>query len=247
MKHEIRPYGLVSSFGFAFSAHLAAVDWWLVARKYKLTRPELKRQRDALARFERYLPMLKLKQQQLQVTIRDVEEARRRVRRELDQARDRLRAYEAVLKDLAGVNVASMAQPAEVRTRSVNVAGVNVPVFEGAEFPPAAYSLFATPVWVDRALADLRDINRRQAELDVLTRQYELLHKELVKIVQRVNLFEKVKIPEAREAIRVIRIHLGDEMTASVGRAKIAKAKLEGAETHHRGELAAAGSEARPA
>jgi hypothetical protein len=44
-----------------------------------------------------------------------------------------------------------------------------------------------------------------------------------------VNLFEKVKIPEAQEAIRVIRIKLGDEMTAAVGRAKIAKYKIASA------------------
>ena len=36
---------------------------------------------------------------------------------------------------------------------------------------------------------------------------------------------------EATEAIRVIRIHLGDAMTAAVGRAKIAKGKLT-AKTH---------------
>ncbi len=40
-----------------------------MAIKIKLTRPELKRQRDTLSRFRRYLPMLKLKQQQLQLTI----------------------------------------------------------------------------------------------------------------------------------------------------------------------------------
>jgi V/A-type H+-transporting ATPase subunit D len=40
-----------------------------------------------------------------------------------------------------------------------------------------------------------------------------------------VNLFEKVKIPESREHIRVIRIFLGDQQTAEVARAKIAKAK----------------------
>jgi vacuolar-type H+-ATPase subunit D/Vma8 len=51
-----------------------------------------------------------------------------------------------------------------------------------------------------------------------------------VKVIQRVNLFEKIKIPEAREAVRRIRIHLGDEMTAAVGRAKIAKRKLEAEE-----------------
>ena len=43
-----------------------------MARKIRLTRPELKRERDALARYERYLPMLKLKQQQLQITVREV-------------------------------------------------------------------------------------------------------------------------------------------------------------------------------
>ena len=53
-----------------------------------------------------------------------------------------------------------------------------------------------------------------------------MLGRELTKIVQRVNLFEKVKIPEAKENIRRIRIQLGDEMTAAVGRAKIAKNKL---------------------
>ena len=88
------------------------------------------------------------------------------------------------------------------------------------------YSLFATPPWVDAALADLRDLNRKQAELDIIEEQYRLLGRELTKIIQRVNLFEKVKIPEVREAIRIIRIHLVDEMTAAVGRAKIAKEKL---------------------
>ncbi len=37
----------------------------MAKRKIKLTRTELKSQRDALARYERYLPTLKLKQQQV--------------------------------------------------------------------------------------------------------------------------------------------------------------------------------------
>ena len=103
---------------------------------------------------------------------------------------------------------------------------MNVPEFQEVLFPPINYSLFATPVWVDKALADLRELARLQAQLDVLNRRRQLLQRELTKIVQRVNLFEKIKIPESREAIRVIRIKLGDEMTAAVGRAKIAKGKL---------------------
>jgi V/A-type H+-transporting ATPase subunit D len=87
--------------------------------------------------------------------------------------------------------------------------------------------LFGTPAWVDQTLADLREQGRRQAALDVLREEERLLLSELTRIIQRVNLFEKIIIPEAREAIRMIRIKLGDEMAAAVGRAKIAKNKLE--------------------
>jgi len=197
-----------------------------MARKIKLTRPELKRQRDALTRFERYLPMLKLKQQQLQLTVREVLRKRREAQEAVEAARKQIEPYRAVLADCSGVNLPQLAEPTEIKTTSANIAGVNIPVFEDVAFAVAAYSLFATPPWVDRALADHRELNRRRAEVDVFRKQYDLLQRELTKIIQRVNLFEKVEIPRAREIIRVIRIHLGDEMTAAVARAKIAKAKL---------------------
>jgi V/A-type H+-transporting ATPase subunit D len=197
-----------------------------VAKKLKLTRPELKRHRDALARFERYLPMLKLKQQQLQMTIQGVNQKYRAAEAAAHEARRKFEAYRRILGDIAGLNIEALAAPSRVLTRVANIAGVTVPVFEGVEFPEATYSLFGTPAWVDRALADLREVGRRRAELDVIREQHQRLHRELTKVIQRVNLFEKVMIPQAREAIRRIRIHLGDEMTAAVGRAKIAKAKV---------------------
>ena len=130
------------------------------------------------------------------------------------------------MTNVAGLNVRGLAEPEEVKTSTTNIAGVNIPVLEEVTFPQVSYSLFGTPPWVDHALADLRELNRRQAGLEVLRRQYNLLHRELTRIIQRVKLFDKIKIPEAAEAIRVIRIMLGDEMTAAVGRAKIAKSKL---------------------
>ena len=68
-------------------------------------------------------------------------------------------------------------------------------------------------------------------ELDELRRvglrvvRTRLLGEELRTTTQRVNLFEKVKIPEAKENIRVIRIFMGDQQTAAVARSKIAKGK----------------------
>ena len=194
--------------------------------KFKLTRPELKHQRDSLIRFQRYLPMLKLKQQQLQIVVRDVVAEMHKADKGVLAARQTFDPYQTVLTDLAGVNVRELSSPTQVRTNLENIAGVMVPVFEGVDFPVAAYSLFATPAWVDGALTDLKEVNRQEAKRNVLSEEYRLLQKELTKIIQRVNLFEKVKIPEATEIIRRIRIHLGDEMTAAVGRAKIAKSKL---------------------
>jgi V/A-type H+-transporting ATPase subunit D len=201
-----------------------------VAKKIKLTRPELKRQRDALRRFERYLPMLKLKQQQLQLMVRKVAVAARQAEQALDAAEKKLRPYSAILADTAGVDIEALATPEDVETDRENVAGVWIPVLAGVSFPKPSYSLFSTPAWVDGTLKDKRNVAARQVECEVLREQLRLLQAELSKIMQRVNLFEKVKIPESREIIRRIRIQLGDEQTAGVGRAKIAKGKAKHSE-----------------
>ena len=69
-----------------------------------------------------------------------------------------------------------------------------------------------------------------RAEGKVLERQYQLLLAELTTTSQRVNLFEKVKIPECKENIRRIRIMLSDMETSAVARSKIAKKKNQAAQ-----------------
>ena len=196
-------------------------------KKIKLTWAELRQQRNALERFELYLPMLKLKQQQLQLTIGQALQEHHGIQQAADAFEKKISAYRSVFNDAAGVNVAALSEPEEVKTTRKNIAGVTVPVFESVSFQKAVYSLFGTPPWIDQALADLREQNRNLAELEVVARKLELLQAELKKVMQRVNLFEKIIIPETRQNIRRIRIALGDQMTAAVARAKIAKAKLE--------------------
>lgn len=201
-----------------------------MAGKIALTRLELKSQREDLERYIRFLPALERRQQQLQLAVQEADAALVAARKELSVARRRFESYARVLGDPAGLDVRSLAEPTKKTVGHANVAGVKVPVFEGVSFPEARYSLFATPPWVDRALADLRAVNRFLAQVDALSERRRLLRRELIRVVQRVNLFQKVKIPEARDAIHKIRIHLGDEMAAAVGRAKIAKARLDRAD-----------------
>jgi len=71
----------------------------------------------------------------------------------------------------------------------------------------------------------LRQLIRLRVERQIIEEQHRLLADELRTTSQRVNLFEKVKIPECKENIRVIRIFTGDQQTAAVARSKIAKGK----------------------
>jgi len=199
----------------------------MAKRKIKLTRTELKLQRDALARYERYLPTLKLKQQQIQSSIVQTRRQYRKVQKNADAAQRHINLYQNVFNDVAGVNIKHLATPETVQTSQHSVAGIYVPRFEGVSFPQVDYSLFGTASWVDHALIDLRNLSRLNAELDVVQTALDLLQAELKKVMQRVNLFEKIKIPETQDNIRRIRIAVGDQMTAGVARAKIAKAKLE--------------------
>jgi V/A-type H+-transporting ATPase subunit D len=98
------------------------------------------------------------------------------------------------------------------------------------EFEHKGYDLYSTSLWVDAALILMERLVRTQLELEVVSKQKDLLSQELRITTQRVNLFEKVKIPETIADIRKIRIYLGDQETAQVVRGKIAKRKVEGAE-----------------
>ena len=76
--------------------------------------------------------------------------------------------------------------------------------------------------------------------LEIIEQKQALIEAELRKVLQRVNLFEKVVIPEARDNIRRIRIALGDRLTAAVARAKIAKEKVQERERGNRQEALSA-------
>jgi V/A-type H+-transporting ATPase subunit D len=192
--------------------------------KIKFTKNELKKQKDSLKRFLRYLPTLMLKKQQLQMEIRKIEA------QQAELQRNREDRFRGVLRWIAlfGEDVAfsELLTVKSLETEIGNIAGVDIPVFQNIQFEVAAYDLFELPLWVDMAIEEVKELASLDARINLLTKQVDLLGEELRITSQRVNLFEKVKIPETRENIRTIQIYLGDEQTAAVVRGKIAKKKL---------------------
>jgi len=196
----------------------------LYMAKVKLTKTELKVQGDALKRFQRFLPMLQLKKQQLQAEIAVIVARIEAVAAREAAERQSLDSWISLFSDQA-YTPSTLVTVHRIVTTTSNIAGVVIPVFKEIETTPATLDLFETPAWLDSAITLVTRMLRLKAERDVLERQRELVTLELNTTSQRVNLFEKVKIPECQEKIRVIKIAIGDQQTASVTRGKIAKSR----------------------
>jgi V/A-type H+-transporting ATPase subunit D len=191
--------------------------------KIKLTKTELKAQSDALKRFQRFLPMLQLKKQQLQAEIAAIGVRIDEVAARESAVHAQSASWLSLFSSEAPETLTKLVTLTRAVTDSSNIAGVNIPVFKGIETVSAERDLFATPAWFDDAAELVQTVLALKSERAVLEEQRTLVAHELNTTSQRVNLFEKIKIPECKENIRVIKIALGDALTASVTRGKIAK------------------------
>ncbi len=192
--------------------------------KIKFSKNELKKQKDELKRFERYLPTLVMKKQLLQMEIRQVEVQIEEKRLERENMYADLMSWVHVFGE--EINLDELVKIQEADLSSTNIAGVDIPALREIIYEKIPYDLMAYPLWVDAGIKKLKELISRDMELSVLEKQADLLGDELRVTTQRVNLFEKVKIPETRENIRLINIFLGDQQTAAVVRGKMAKSKL---------------------
>lgn len=196
----------------------------------KLTKNEQKKQKDQLKQYQRFLPTLMLKKQQLQMVIRQIQAELDDYRAQQENLVNGIQDWISVFGENAvfssDMQLDKLVQPDKVIRGVGNIAGVKIPMFEDLTFKPVDYSVEDYPLWVDEAVVLLQESARITALMRTLEMQVELLDKELRTTSQRVNLFEKVKIPETKENIRRIGIYLGDQQTAAVVSGKIAKRKL---------------------
>lgn len=196
--------------------------------KIKLTKTELKKQRDSLKQFQRFLPTLQLKKQQLQMEMRKCQELLDKNKREEEELKSSFSAWMGFFsQDGIVEHLSSMVSVAGIETDKKNIAGVDIPVFRSVNHEIADYDLFMEEPWIDDAIKVICRIIEIRAESKIIKEQYRLIAQELRVTTQRVNLFEKIKIPECRDNIRSIQIYIGDMDTAAVCRSKIAKRKTQ--------------------
>lgn len=193
----------------------------------KLTKNELRGQQVRLSQLEKYLPTLQLKKAMLQTEVNEVRAEIVKLEEEFHEMRLIVSQSSGLLSERVGLDLTTAAKVDEIEKQYENIAGVDIPIFEGVKFHPFEYPLFTTPPWLDAAVEDLRNMARARAKVMIAEEKKEALEKELREVSIRVNLFEKNLIPKAKNNIKRIKVFLGDQELAAVGQAKVAKEKIE--------------------
>lgn len=193
----------------------------------KLTKNELRAQQTRLAELKKYLPTLQLKKAMLQA---EVHEARLEVadcQKRFEQVHAAIENYAALLTENISVNIESAVRIQHVQRRYENIAGIEVPYFDGIKFNEIDYALFDTPPWIDSVILGLRGLAEASIRIEIAKEKQNALEAELREVSIKVNLFEKRLIPQALTNIRKIKVFLGDQQLAAVSQAKVAKQKIE--------------------
>jgi V/A-type H+-transporting ATPase subunit D len=192
--------------------------------RLQLNKSSLAREQKNLKTYQRFLPSLDLKRQQLMAERAKARHQIDETRRQIDElARDVGRKLPMLANE--NVDLRGLVSVERVEFDEENVVGTILPKLKRMEVRVKEDAPMTKPHWVDAVVAILHDMLELRLRVQVEERRLELLDRAVKTITQRVNLFDKVLIPQARSNIKKIRIYLSDEEMAAVVRSKISKSK----------------------
>ena len=189
-----------------------------------LSKSSLQEQRDKLRLFERFLPSLELKRQQLTAEYKKAVQALAEAEQGADKASRSLTALLPILGSTP-MKLSGLVRVRRVDLAEEDVLGLRLPTLRAVEFDQAEYSLLSTPFWLDDLVVCLKEVATYRLRLQVFRERVGRMQGAVRRVSQRVNLFDKVLIPNARRDIARIQIFLSDVERAAVVTSKIAKAK----------------------
>jgi V/A-type H+-transporting ATPase subunit D len=192
--------------------------------KLAINKTSLKQQRDSLALFQRFLPSLDLKRQQLMTEQKKAQRLLAEAEREISDLTESLTGLMEPL-GACEMDLSGLVTMDSVVIEEENIVGAHLPVAREVKFKTAEYSTLAKPFWVDFLVEYLQKTATMRVHLQVRRERVARLALQVRRITQRVNLFVKVLIPRAKKNIKRIQIGRGELERSAVVTSKIAKKK----------------------
>jgi V/A-type H+-transporting ATPase subunit D len=192
--------------------------------KVSLSKSSLSQQSQQLKSYQQFLPSLDMKRKQLMgERARELTE-RRALEAELEAVRGRVAETLPMLAN-DEIDLSRLVQLERVELGRENRMGTWLPTLAELKIAVRPYGYLSKPHWTEPLVDGLREALRLRIELLLAEQRLALLDKAVRTVTQRVNLFDKVLIPQTRANIKRIRIALSDAERAAVVRSKIAKKK----------------------
>ena len=189
-----------------------------MAIKFQYNKTEIQRLGKQLAIREKALPTLKSKETALRIEVKRIATEIENIKSEQERnikLQERFIALWIEMPDL--INLKS----ADIRLR--NIAGVKIPVLEKVDYEEAVISYINQPPWIPTGLQLLKKQIDLAVEIKVKEKQFDILSYARKKTTQKVNLYEKVQIPEYKSAMLKIKRFLEDAENLSKAAQKIVK------------------------
>lgn len=189
-----------------------------MALKFQYNKTALQNLRRQLSIREKALPTLKSKEAALRLEVR-------KITAEIDLLKEE---YEMIVKENQNYNGFWTEFPKIVKIRNIiseqkNIAGVRVAILNKIDFALEQISLFNMPSWIRLAISMFERLMTIQIRIEMTEARLNSLAYARKKTTQKVNLYEKVQIPEYRMAIIKIKRYMEDEDNLSKSSQKIVK------------------------
>ena len=181
----------------------------------KTTIQELKKQ---LSIRHRALPILKNKETALRLEVKQ-----RQKRLQQMEAEKEVILLEIVNHSGFWVEFPKVLFIENLGVNTEQVIGVKVPKIQDISFKIADFNWWNYPAWIPAGIQLLKEATELDLKIDLLKSQITLLDKARKKTTQKVNLYEKVQIPEMEQATLKIKRFLEDKENISKAGQKIMK------------------------
>ena len=193
-----------------------------MALKFQYNKITIQAFRRQLAIRKRALPILQNKETALRKEVKTLSQALQELERERTVLQQRLELYAEFW-----VEFPHILKLRDLGIYQKSVVGVRIPDIKQIQFDLEDVAWWQERPWLPGGIDVLMQAIEMDLKIRIMKEQIELLHQARKKTTQKVNLYEKVQIPEYEDAILKIKRFLEDRENISKAAQKIMKKRKE--------------------
>lgn len=193
-----------------------------MALKFNYNKTTIQLFKRQLAIRQKAMPILKNKETALRLEVINLIKRLEKIKLEQKELDARLENYKGFWAEFPEI-----LKMDKIEIYKKKVIGVKIPEIKNIEFKIADVSWWNLPAWIPGGIELLKEAISLKLKADILKQQIAILDLARKKTTQKVNLYEKVQIPEYEDAIIKIKRFLEDKENISKAAQKIVKKRKD--------------------